>query len=80
MAKKTIEIPCSKGDTVYLVDKAHNRVVRSKVEHVEYIENTNSETPFTMIKGEGFSIYFEDFNKLAFFDENDAKAKLETLS
>ena len=80
MAKKTIELPCSKGDTIYLVDKIRNQVKRSKVEHVEYIENTNSETPFTMVKGEGFSIFFEDFGKLAFFDENEAKAKLEVVS
>ena len=77
--KKMVEFPCSKGDVIYLVDKIHGKVKKSIVEHVEYIENTNADFPFTMVKGEGFSIFFDDFGKLAFLNEEDANEKLKEV-
>ena len=66
--KKIIELPCGKGDKIYLVDKIFKRLKTRIVEHVEYIENTNADFPFTMVKGSiisgstgngfGFSIFF----------------------
>lgn len=77
--KKIVEFPCSKGDTVYLVDKIRGKVKKSIVEHIEYTENTNADFPFTMVKGKGFSVFFDDFGKIAFLDEQEANKRLEEV-
>ena len=76
---KVIEFPCCKGDTVYLVDKAHWKIIKSIVEHIEYVENINADFPFTKVKGEGFCVFFDDFDKIAFHDEEKAKERLQQI-
>lgn len=75
-----LRLPCKVGETVYLADRIHYKVKKSIVEHVEYIKNDNSNFPFTKIKGEGFSVFFDDFGKLLFLTEEEAEKELERLN
>jgi len=74
-----IELPCKVGDKVYLADKIHGKVEVSIVEHIEYIVNTNANFPFTKIKGEGFCIFFDDFEKLGFLTRSEAEEALAKM-
>ena len=74
-----LRLPCKIGDKVYVLNKTKKEIFPSRVEHIEYVVNTNVDFPMTKIKGEMFCVFFDDFGKIVFLTREKAKQALEAM-
>ena len=74
-----LHLPCKVGDRVWVLNKIKKEIFPTRVEHIEYIVNDNLEFPLTKIKGEGFCVFFDDFNKIVFLTKEEAEQKLAEM-
>ena len=74
-----LKLPCKVGDTVYVLNKTKREIFPSRVEHIEYVVNTNLDFALTKIKGEGFCVFFDDIGKIVFLTREEAEQALEAM-
>lgn len=74
-----LRLPCKVGDKVYVLNKIKREIFPSRVEHIEYVVNTNVDFPMTKIKGEGFCVFFDDFSKIVFLTREEAEQALADM-
>lgn len=74
-----LRLPCKVGDRVYVLNKVKREIYPSRVEHIEYVVNTNVDFSMTKIKGEMFCVFFDDFGKLLFLTQAEAEQALKQI-
>lgn len=77
--QKFIELPCNVGDVVYLVSM--QKITVDVVTRIKYVDRQNLIGRNRIsIGGEKFSIYDNDFGRIAFLDKSKAEARLKELN